>query len=246
MSSRFSNQVAVVFGAGRGIGEAIALRLSREGAKLVVIDILKNEVNELKLKIEENGGEVAAFQIDISDEKKVNQCLDHIVKSNLKQKPRNNEIKQQNVNQLINPNIDEVNEASANTPYSNPSINEIDQLRSINQQLEGESAALRQLLLTEQKSKEKALSALQTKLSGLSNRVDELKRTAQRIQVPPDQVSVSTNIMRSSVDSRTKEKDPQQLIFDQSQASLSESSYFTNQVLIASSLCRLFVCILNV
>ena len=58
MSSRFSNQVAVVFGAGRGIGEAIASRLSREGAKLVVIDILKNKVDELKLKIEKNGGEV--------------------------------------------------------------------------------------------------------------------------------------------------------------------------------------------
>ena len=84
MSSRFSNQVAVVFGAGRGIGQAIAVRLSREGAKLVVIDILKNEVEELKLKIEENGGEVEAFQIDISDEKKVNLCIDHIVKSNLK------------------------------------------------------------------------------------------------------------------------------------------------------------------
>ena len=84
MSSRFSNQVAVVFGAGRGIGEAIASRLSREGAKVVVIDILKNKVDELKLKIEENGGEVEAFQIDISEEKKVNQCIDHIVKSNLK------------------------------------------------------------------------------------------------------------------------------------------------------------------
>ena len=84
MSSRFSNQVAVVFGAGRGIGEAIASRLSREGAKLVVIDILKNKVDELKLKIEKNGGEVEAFQIDISDEKKVSQCFDHIIKSNLK------------------------------------------------------------------------------------------------------------------------------------------------------------------
>ena len=72
-----------MFGAGRGIGEAIASRLSREGAKVVVIDILKNKVDELKLKIEENGGEVEAFQIDISEEK-VNQCIDHIVKSNLK------------------------------------------------------------------------------------------------------------------------------------------------------------------
>lgn len=84
MTSRFSNQVAVVFGAGRGIGEAIAVRLSNEGAKLVIIDILEKEVNDVKRKIISSGGEVEAYQIDISDEKKVNQCVAQIVKLNLK------------------------------------------------------------------------------------------------------------------------------------------------------------------
>ena len=84
MSSRFSNQVAVVFGAGRGIGEAIAVRLSDEGAKLVIIDILEKEVNDVKRKIIKSGGEVEAYKIDISDEKKVNQCVAQIVNLNLK------------------------------------------------------------------------------------------------------------------------------------------------------------------
>jgi 3-oxoacyl-[acyl-carrier protein] reductase len=84
MNSRFTDQVAVVFGAGRGIGEAIAVRLSNEGAKVVIIDILENEVNAVKLKIIERGGEAEAHHLDISDEKKVNQCIDQIVKLNFK------------------------------------------------------------------------------------------------------------------------------------------------------------------
>ncbi len=72
---RFNNQVALVFGGGRGIGKAIATRLSKEGAKLIVIDILKNEIQKLKKQISELGGEIEVFNIDISDENKVNECI---------------------------------------------------------------------------------------------------------------------------------------------------------------------------
>ena len=84
MISRFKDQVAVVFGAGRGIGEAIAFRLSNEGAKVVIIDILEIEVNEVKRKIIECGGDAEAHHLDISDEKIVNQCIDQIVQLNSK------------------------------------------------------------------------------------------------------------------------------------------------------------------
>ena len=36
-TKRFENQVAVVTGAGRGIGEAIAKHLAAEGAKIAVV-----------------------------------------------------------------------------------------------------------------------------------------------------------------------------------------------------------------
>jgi len=36
-NKRFENQVAIVTGAGRGIGEAIAKRLAAEGAKIAVV-----------------------------------------------------------------------------------------------------------------------------------------------------------------------------------------------------------------
>ena len=81
---RFKDQVAFVFGAGRGIGKAIATRLSEEGAKLIIVDILKTEVQQVQQEIEKRGGEVEAYNFDITDEEKVNNCINKIVNSHLK------------------------------------------------------------------------------------------------------------------------------------------------------------------
>jgi len=81
---RFKNQIAVVFGAGRGIGKATAKRLSEEGAKLIIIDILENEVKQVQQEIIEIGGEIEAYCFDITDEKKVNGCIDKIINSHHK------------------------------------------------------------------------------------------------------------------------------------------------------------------
>ncbi len=77
---RFTDQIAVVFGGGRGIGEAIATRLSNEGAKLVIIDILVNEICNVKHKILNCGGDVETYTLDISNEKKVKQCIEEIIR----------------------------------------------------------------------------------------------------------------------------------------------------------------------
>ena len=75
---RFTNQIAVIFGAGRGIGKAIATRLSSEGAKLVIIDILNEEIEQLNQQILESGGAVEAHTLDVSDEKNCNECIQKI------------------------------------------------------------------------------------------------------------------------------------------------------------------------
>src|SRR3954454_290890 len=65
---RLANKVAIITGAGAGIGQATALRFAEEGAKLVVADISEDSVCRAARQIAELGGEVVAAAGDISSE----------------------------------------------------------------------------------------------------------------------------------------------------------------------------------
>ena len=65
---RFENQIAVVTGAGRGIGHAIAVRLASEGAR--VASVSRTEANAKKTADEINaarGNAAIAYAVDVSD-----------------------------------------------------------------------------------------------------------------------------------------------------------------------------------
>ena len=64
--SLLKDKVAVVSGAGSGIGRAIALTYAKEGAKVVVADINEEHANETVNMIQENGGEAFAVKADSS------------------------------------------------------------------------------------------------------------------------------------------------------------------------------------
>lgn len=67
-SQLLSNQVAIVTGASRGIGKAVALALAAEGAKVVVNYASSSEAAEqVVAAITEAGGEALAFQADVSE-----------------------------------------------------------------------------------------------------------------------------------------------------------------------------------
>ena len=71
---RFENQVAVVTGAGRGIGHAIAVRLASEGAR--VASVSRTEANAQKTadEINDTRPEAArAYSVDVSDHPAVQQ-----------------------------------------------------------------------------------------------------------------------------------------------------------------------------
>jgi NADP-dependent 3-hydroxy acid dehydrogenase YdfG len=64
-------RVAIVTGASSGIGEATALALAGEGAKVALVARRHDRLVELSDRIEKEGGEALAIEADVSDHGKV-------------------------------------------------------------------------------------------------------------------------------------------------------------------------------
>lgn len=63
---RFTDKVALVTGAGSGLGRAVAVRLASEGAKVVVADMNDDGAAETVTEITQAGGEAVTFHMDSS------------------------------------------------------------------------------------------------------------------------------------------------------------------------------------
>ncbi len=77
---RLDSKIAIVVGGAGGIGEACALALARQGAKVVVASRNLDRLRDTAQKIQsETESEAVAFQVDASDEKSVNQLAEQVV-----------------------------------------------------------------------------------------------------------------------------------------------------------------------
>ena len=65
---RLPGKVAIVTGAGHGMGEAEARLFAKEGARVVVADILEGEAERVAQDIRDSGGEAIAVRIDVTSE----------------------------------------------------------------------------------------------------------------------------------------------------------------------------------
>jgi len=77
---RFENQVAVITGAGRGIGHAIAVRLAKEGAR--VASVSRTEANAQKTADEINAARTdaaKAYAVDVADQAAVQKAAEQIL-----------------------------------------------------------------------------------------------------------------------------------------------------------------------
>jgi len=75
MLERVKDKIAVVTGAGQGIGAAICKRLASEGAKLVLVDINADCLQDLSQELTANGTEVLSVAADISKKDQVTDMI---------------------------------------------------------------------------------------------------------------------------------------------------------------------------
>lgn len=76
---RFEDKTVLVTGAGSGIGEAAALRLAREGARLALVGRREAPLRQVADRIAAEGGETMVLPGDIADEEAIASTVDRMV-----------------------------------------------------------------------------------------------------------------------------------------------------------------------
>ncbi|KEF29851.1 D-beta-hydroxybutyrate dehydrogenase [Marinobacter nitratireducens] len=76
---RLENRIALITGAGRGIGRAIAEHYGREGARVAVADLTLEGAQDTVAAIEQAGGTAMALAMDVTNEQAVDDGVAAIV-----------------------------------------------------------------------------------------------------------------------------------------------------------------------
>ncbi len=63
---RLKDKVAIITGSGQGIGEGIAHKFAREGAKVVLVDVNESQIKKVEQDIKEQGGIALSLVGDVS------------------------------------------------------------------------------------------------------------------------------------------------------------------------------------
>lgn len=66
-----SGKIAVITGASKGLGKAMALALSRDGASIALVSRDNEKLRNVQREIADAGGKAAVFKADVRDEKQV-------------------------------------------------------------------------------------------------------------------------------------------------------------------------------
>src|SRR5947209_17718624 len=79
MMSPLSSQVAVITGAGRGIGRAIALKFAQAGADVVCVSRTAENAEKVATEVRELGRKAWSHAVDVSDAKAVAAACERII-----------------------------------------------------------------------------------------------------------------------------------------------------------------------
>ncbi|NQS90369.1 3-oxoacyl-[acyl-carrier-protein] reductase [Patescibacteria group bacterium] len=76
---KLKNKVAIVTGGARGIGKAICLQLAKEGAKIVIFDLMDELALKVAEEIRKKGGECLAIPMDVTSICSVEQAVEKVI-----------------------------------------------------------------------------------------------------------------------------------------------------------------------
>ncbi len=76
MAGKLTGKVALVTGASSGIGEATALALAAEGARVAIAARRVDRLEELAKRIQQQGGETLVMEIDVTDESNAREMVE--------------------------------------------------------------------------------------------------------------------------------------------------------------------------
>ena len=74
-----TDKIAIVTGAGQGIGKAIAIRLANAGANVAVLDLNMDAAESAAQAIEGAGGNAMPVQADVTQSKDVNAAVEKVI-----------------------------------------------------------------------------------------------------------------------------------------------------------------------
>jgi gluconate 5-dehydrogenase len=78
-SMRLRDRVAIVTGGASGMGEAISLLFTEEGATVIIADINNDKATSVASRIQNSGRNARAFRIDVTNEQQVRSLADAVV-----------------------------------------------------------------------------------------------------------------------------------------------------------------------
>ena len=76
---QLGDKVALITGAGSGIGKAAAVLLAKEGAKIAALGRTEDELNEVVAQIQQAGGEAMPVLADISETEEMQQAVQQVI-----------------------------------------------------------------------------------------------------------------------------------------------------------------------